>query len=193
MNCNAFVCIWFNFSCICGIAPLLFARFGFLLYLCKMKISDSEIDQRVARAQELFEQGFNCCQSVFAACADLYGIADESLALRLSASFGAGMGRMRLTCGAVSGTFLLAGLHNGSAVVGDREGKKNNYALVQDLAARFKAENGSIICAELLGIAPRPQEPTPAERTSDYYKKRPCVELVKQAVRVALTTMRTED
>ncbi|MDY4148268.1 MAG: C-GCAxxG-C-C family protein [Paludibacteraceae bacterium] len=155
-----------------------------------MHLSDQEIEQRAARAQELFEQGFNCAQAVFASCADVYGVDNESLALRLSASFGGGMGRMRMTCGAACGMFMLAGLHNGSAIAGDKTGKMNNYALVQDLAARFKAENGSIVCAELLGIAPKPQSPMPAERTDDYYKKRPCVELVKLAVRIALSTMR---
>ena len=62
-------------------------------------MSNDEIEIRAQRAVELFKQGFNCSQSVFAACADLYGITDESLALRLSASFGGGMGRMRLVCG----------------------------------------------------------------------------------------------
>ena len=36
-----------------------------------------EIEKRVERAKELFKQGFNCSQSVFAACADLYGIEEE--------------------------------------------------------------------------------------------------------------------
>lgn len=145
-----------------------------------------EIEKRVEKAKELFHQGFNCSQSVFAACADIYGIEDEALALRLSASFGGGIGRMRQTCGAACGMFMLAGLENGSAIEGDAEGKKQNYALVQDLAAKFQAENGSLICSELLGIAPKPQEPTPEARTEAYYQKRPCVEMVASAVRIFL-------
>lgn len=148
-----------------------------------------EIDQRVDRAIALFKKGYNCSQSVFAACADLYGIEDEALALRLSASFGGGIGRMRQTCGAACGMFMLAGLENGSPIEGDAEGKTRNYSLVQDLATKFKQENGSLICAELLGIAPKPQEPTPAPRTEEYYKKRPCVEMVASAVRIYLTTI----
>lgn len=148
-----------------------------------------EIDQRVDRAIALFRKGYNCSQSVFAACADLYGIEDEALALRLSASFGGGIGRMRQTCGAACGMFMLAGLENGSPIEGDAEGKTRNYSLVQDLATKFKQENGSLICAELLGIAPKPQEPTPAPRTEEYYKKRPCVEMVASAVRIYLTTL----
>jgi C_GCAxxG_C_C family probable redox protein len=152
-------------------------------------MTEQEIQKRVERAKELFHQGFNCSQAVFAACADIYGIEDEALALRLAASYGGGIGRMRQTCGAACGMFLLAGLQNGSAIPGDAEGKKNNYTLVQDLAAKFKDENGSLICAELLGIAPKPQTPTPEARTEAYYQKRPCVEMVASAVRIYLESL----
>ena len=151
-------------------------------------MTSQEIDQRVEKAVALFKQGFNCSQAVFAACADIYGM-DEQTALRLAASFGGGIGRMRQTCGAACGMFLLAGLENGSAIPGDAEGKKNNYTYVQHLANKFKDENGSLICAELLGIAPRPQEPTPEARTEAYYKKRPCAEMVASAVRIYLESL----
>lgn len=153
-------------------------------------MTEQEIQERVEKAVALFKQGFNCSQAVFAACADLYGISDPQLALRLSASFGGGIGRMRQTCGAACGMFLLAGLQNGSAAVGDAEGKKQNYALVQELAAQFQAENGSMICAELLGIAQQPQNPTPEARTEVYYQKRPCVEMVASAVRIYLKNLK---
>lgn len=152
-------------------------------------MSNEQIEKRVEKAKELFRQGFNCSQAVFAACADLYGIEDETLALRLSASFGGGIGRMRQTCGAACGMFMLAGLEKGSATPHDAEGKMQNYALVQDLATQFKEENGSLICSELLGIAPQPQDPVPEPRTEAYYKKRPCVEMVATAVRIFLTTL----
>lgn len=152
-------------------------------------MKQEEVEKRVERAKELFKQGFNCSQAVFAACADIYGIEDQSLALRLAASFGGGIGRMRQTCGAACGMFLLAGLQNGSATEGDAEGKKQNYVLVQDLAGKFRDENGSLICSELLGIAPKPQEPIPAERTEAYYQKRPCVEMVASAVRIYLENL----
>lgn len=149
-------------------------------------MTNEEIESRAARAVDLFKQGFNCSQAVFASCADIYGIADESLALRLAASFGGGMGRMRLVCGAASGMFMLAGLHNGSATPHDNTGKMENYAFVQQLAGDFKSRYGSLICAELLGLAPKPQEPKPEERTQQYYEKRPCVEMIAEAVRIYL-------
>ena len=156
-------------------------------------MTEEMIEMRAQRAMELFKQGYNCSQAVFAACADLYGITDEQLALRLSASFGGGMGRMRLVCGAACGMFMLAGLHNGSATPHDNDGKMANYAFVQQLAGEFKNTYGSLICAELLGLAPKGSCPTkleldprPEERTPQYYEKRPCSEMVAQAVRIYL-------
>ena len=103
------------------------------------------------------------------------------------------MGRMRMVCGAASGMFMLAGLHNGSATPHDNEGKMANYAFVQQLAGEFKGKYGSLICAELLGLAPKGQcdvkldlDPRPAERTLEYYQKRPCSEMVAEAVRIYL-------
>ena len=160
-------------------------------------MSEQEIERRAQRAVELFKQGYNCSQAVFNCClmncvdlcADLYGITDESFALRLSASFGGGMGRMRLVCGAASGMFMLAGLQNGSCTPHDNEGKMANYAFVQQLAGEFKGKYGSLICAELLGLAPRPEEPKPAERTQQYYEKRPCSEMVAESVRIFLRSI----
>ena len=152
-------------------------------------MEEKEIERRAQRAVELFKEGYNCSQAVFASCADLYGVTDEQLALRLSASFGGGMGRMRMVCGAASGMFMLAGLHNGSAKPHDNEGKMANYAFVQELAGEFKGKYGSLICAELLGLAPKPEEPKPAERTQQYYEKRPCSEMVAEAVRIYLRTL----
>lgn len=152
-------------------------------------MTNEEIEARAQRATDLFKQGYNCSQAVFASCADLYCITDESLALRLSASFGGGIGRMRMVCGAASGMFMLAGLQNGSSTPHDNEGKMANYAFVQQLAGEFKAQYGSLICAELLGLAPKPQDPKPEERTQQYYEKRPCSEMVAQAVRIYLQNL----
>lgn len=152
-------------------------------------MTNEEIEVRAQRATDLFKQGYNCSQAVFASCADIYGVTDESLALRLSASFGGGMGRMRMVCGAASGMFMLAGLQNGSSTPHDNEGKMANYAFVQQLAGEFKAQYGSLICAELLGLAPKPQDPKPEERTQQYYEKRPCSEMVAQAVRIFLRSL----
>ena len=90
-------------------------------------MTQQEIEKRVEKAKDLFKQGFNCSQSVFAACADIYGIDDQELALRIAASFGGGIGRMRQTCGAACGMFILAGLENGTATPHDPDCRIARY------------------------------------------------------------------
>ena len=56
---------------------------------------------------------------------------------------------------------------------------------VKTLCERFRAETGSIICRELLGLtAKRPDSPVSEVRTAEYYRKRPCVEMVALAARI---------
>lgn len=146
---------------------------------------DINVAERVEKAVEFFRQGYNCSQSVVAAYADIYGFTMEQ-ALKMAASFGAGIGRMRQTCGAACGMFLLAGLETGCTDPSDNAGKGANYAAVQDLAARFREINGSIVCAELLGLKDKSETGIgapvkPQERNGEYYKKRPCVEMVRTA------------
>lgn len=138
-------------------------------------------EERIEKAVELFKSGYNCSQSVFAAFADMYDLTPEQ-SFRIAASFGGGIGRMRETCGAACGMFLLAGMETGATEGTDREGKAANYALVQELAAEFKEINGSIKCGELLGLTKKdPVVSTPEARTEQYYKKRPCAEMVRTA------------
>ena len=141
-------------------------------------------EERVARAVAYFKEGYNCSQAVVAAFADIYGFNREQ-ALRMAASFGGGIGRMRMTCGAACGMFLLAGLETGAVDGADREGKSRNYAVVQELAKRFKEENGSLTCAELLGLSRQESVVSEAEaRTAAYYQKRPCAKMVETAARI---------
>ena len=140
--------------------------------------------ERSIRAVELFKEGYNCSQAVFAAFADAYGM-DVETALKVSSSFGGGMGRMREVCGAVSGMLMVAGMETGTVIGKDAAGKQHNYQVVQQLAEKFKQENGSIICRELLGLSDEPHRETkPEERVPEYYKKRPCVQLVEEAARI---------
>jgi len=133
-----------------------------------------------ARAFSLFMEGYNCAQAVFLAFSDLIPI-DRDMALRLSSSFGAGMGRMREVCGAVSGMLMVAGVLYGTSDPLDREAKALHYARVQELANHFKERNGSIICRELLGERAKGSSPVPSERTATYYKTRPCARMVTDA------------
>ncbi len=138
-------------------------------------------------AEQLFRDGFNCAQSVFCAYAEDFGL-DRATAAKISCGLGGGVGRMREVCGAVTGASLVLGLRHG-------EDKTVVYPHVQEFCRRFKEEVGSIVCRELLALATlggdaslRRQQVevggAPEARTEAYYKKRPCVELVKLAVRL---------
>jgi C_GCAxxG_C_C family probable redox protein len=157
-------------------------------------MTNQELDERVARAVDYFMQGFGCCQSVVAAFSDLYGL-DEAMALRIGAGFGGGVGRMRMMCGAVSGLVVLAGLDCGQTDGSNREGKSECYKVVQDLLAQFKADNGSVICAEILGLKGYEKAQSSyvaSPRTAEYYKSRPCAAKVESAARIFANYLKTK-
>lgn len=131
-------------------------------------------------ARELFLGGSNCAQSVFCAYCDVTGY-DREQALRLASSFGGGMGRMREVCGALSAVYIIIGILYGYSTPGDDEEKGKHYALVQDIAERFKRKNSTIICRELLKELEVGSLPTPTPRTAEYYKIRPCARFVMDA------------
>lgn len=133
-------------------------------------------------AREHFTSGYNCAQSVFLTYAEKYGF-DKDTALKLSSSFGGGMGRMREVCGAVSAMFMIAGLENGYTENNNDEIKAEHYTRIQTLANEFKKKNGTIICRELLG-ADADDNPIPSKRTSQYYEERPCEELIADACKI---------
>ena len=140
------------------------------------------IKERAEKAKAYFLNGYNCSQSVFMAYADLFDL-DVELASKLASSFGGGMGRLREVCGTCTGMFMVASMAI-PADNKDADAKKANYALVQQVAEDFRKENGSIICRELLGLDHKKDEPTPSARTQEYYKKRPCGELVYLAAEI---------
>ena len=150
-------------------------------------------EERGERARAFFQEGYNCCQAVLLAFADILesnGLAHEELLKTVGAGFGGGFGRMREVCGAFSGCTMLAGFIR-PATTPAMEERKANYALVQELAEGFKERNGgSIICGELLGISPRADGPAPSERTPEYYRKRPCPEIVRNAATIVAEKMK---
>ena len=152
----------------------------------KGQFTNEQIEERVQRAVDNFMQGYGCCQSVVAAFADLYGL-DDTLAKKIAAGFGGGVGRMRMMCGAVSGIVMLVGLDCGQTEGADREGKSACYKVVQDLLAKSREANGSLICAEILGLKGYEKAQSSyvaSARTAEYYKSRPCAAKVESAARI---------
>jgi C_GCAxxG_C_C family probable redox protein len=161
-------------------------------------------EQAREKAENLFQSGYNCSQSVIGALSGELG-ADFDAVLRLAQPFGGGMGRMREVCGAVSGMLMALGMASGSSDASDKDAKDREYALVQQLASRFRERNGSILCRELLGLVPLGQSerelhgdiaevqsvpapdmtsPVSGIRSAEYYKKRPCRQLCGDAAEI---------
>ena len=150
------------------------------------ELTEQQLEERVARAVENFMAGYGCCQSVVAAFADLYGL-DDTLAKKIAAGFGGGVGRMRMMCGAVSGIVMLVGLHCGQTEGSDLEGKTACYKVVQELLEQSRQQNGSLICAEILGLKGYEKASCSyiaSPRTAEYYKSRPCAAKVESAARI---------
>ena len=137
------------------------------------------MSNKVEKAKELFKSGYNCSQAVLGVFCEELGM-DFETAVKISSSFGGGMGRMREVCGTVSGMFMAAGL----AFCTMENNKTEQYKIVQELAKRFKDKNGSIICAQLLKGIESSTDPIPSPRNETYYKKRPCIDLVTDAVEI---------
>ena len=129
---------------------------------------------RAENAAQLFCSGYNCAQAVAAAFADLSGLTQQQAA-KMVAGFGGGFGRLREVCGAVSGmTFVFSQLYGYEAP--NEADQMQVYATVQDMAAQFRAEAGSIVCREILKNPP--SDPAPTPRTAEYYAQRPCARMV---------------
>ena len=124
-------------------------------------------EERSRRAEENFRKGYNCCQSVLLAFADILeanSLASKEQLIALGSGFGGGMGRLREVCGSFSAAVAMAGFILPACNPGNLEERKDNYALVQEFALSFKQMNGgSIVCKELLGLA---KQTNPANQAS---------------------------
>ena len=138
---------------------------------------------RADKAEELFRRGYNCSQSVFAAFADVVGMTEEEAA-KLASPFGAGFGKLREVCGAVSGMTMVMGKVKGYSDPGDYEGKKALYAMIQKMCAEFEEKQGTLICRELLGLKKGEDIGEPAVRTEEYYRSRPCIGACRTAAEI---------
>lgn len=166
-----------------------------------MKLPENfDIEQRAAKARQNFLDGYNCCQAVLLAFHDIWNTDENTIAV-IASGFGGGMARMREVCGTVSAMGMAAGFISPAVHPKNMDERTANYALVQELAGEFRKENGSIICRELLGLDRKAaahtaagetntsgncttEPPRPSERTPEYYRKRPCPELVACSARI---------
>jgi len=101
------------------------------------------------KALEAFVSGHNCAQSILKAFSKDLKL-DEVQALNMASGFGAGMGRLQETCGAVTGAFMVIGLYNSLAFQLNENRNDITAKMIQDFESNFKAKHGSTACNELI-------------------------------------------
>ena len=158
--------------------------------------ADINLEQRQKAAEQFFMEGYNCCQAVLLAFEDVLDV-ERSALLRVASGFGGGIARMREVCGTVSAMAMIAGFLSPAEDPSDMQQRRDNYALVQLFATRFKEQKGSIVCREILGLRkPEPgapmESPMPSARTPEYYKTRPCAATVGIAARIVADYIKNE-
>jgi len=131
----------------------------------------------------LHAKGANCAQSVLSAFAETVGLRPQ-VAMRIASGFGAGMGRMCGTCGAVTGAFMALGMRHGMTEPEQKDIKEKNYAMVREFAARFAKKNGSTLCRELLGCDIGTPDGMAEAKAKDLFAVR-CMKFVGDAVEIA--------
>ena len=135
-----------------------------------------------AKAETLFRRGCNCSQAVAAAFSDVTGRSESEL-MKIASPFGAGFGRNREVCGAVSGGCIVLGMLYGYDDIGDTAAKSEHYALVREFMRRFSEKDGTYICRELLGGEAEIGGER-SERTEEFYNSRPCLGLIRRAAEI---------
>jgi C_GCAxxG_C_C family probable redox protein len=136
-----------------------------------------------AKAVAAIQQGFSCSQAVFSTFAEEMGL-DRQTALKLSQALGGGMGHLGEVCGAVSGAFLAISLKYGRTRVEDLAARDQTYALIQELAAQFKARFGALRCPDLLGLDIGTAEGMRRAQEDNLFRIR-CDEFVRAAAEIA--------
>lgn len=103
------------------------------------------------KALDYHSQGYNCCQSVCMAFEDKLNI-DKDILFKISEGFGAGMGNLQGSCGALSAAAIIAGLLGSGGIDAQKRTKAKTYKLVSEISKEFANRVGSIYCKDIKGL-----------------------------------------
>ena len=134
------------------------------------------------KAVEIFKGGFNCSQAVLAAFSSKYGM-DEKAAKKIACGFGAGCARQSLTCGAVTGAYMVIGLKHGRTDKDDNAARDTTYENARELTEKFKSLHGSVNCTDLLGCNLGTPEGSSTFMEKELYKKK-CLYYIRDVCRI---------
>jgi C_GCAxxG_C_C family probable redox protein len=137
---------------------------------------------KITKAEQEFEKGFNCSQSVLSVYCEQFGL-DKKTALRLSAAFGGGINKTGEICGAVSGAIMLIGLKYGRIMADDQDAIEITEKQTNNFLDEFKKRNKFLKCKELLGYDFCIESEKEFIKNNDLTKKL-CPKFVKDAVEI---------
>lgn len=148
-------------------------------------------ESRPDYARRLFLEGYNCTQAVVGAFCDEMGM-DFEQAMLICCGYGGGIARLREVCGSFIGAVMVLDVMYGSTDPSDHAAKSAQYQRIQRMAEKFRQKNGALVCRELLGLPAGASLPTPEKRTAEYYKKRPCPQIIADAAAIVEEMMEEE-
>ena len=134
------------------------------------------IEERVAEIKDKHTRGYNCAQIVLCSYAEELGIDEETL-FRISEGFGAGMGGMTETCGAISGAVAIMGFVMSDGMENPKT-KGQTYKLSREIAKRFGEKHTTTVCGTLKGVG------------SDKGPLRSCPGCIDDAVEIACDVLK---
>lgn len=102
-------------------------------------------------ALEAFYNGHNCAQSIVVAYSKVLNF-DVDQALNMMLGFGGGMGKLQQTCGAVTASYMLIGIHQASVIADKAKRKESVQNLVQEFHKRFIRINHTDQCSDLIKV-----------------------------------------
>jgi len=138
------------------------------------------MSERQVIARNYFTRGHNCAQSVLLAYSDKLQMNEKELRA-ITSGFGGGMGKLQLTCGSVTGAFMVFSLLAEKKSKDNAEAKELANSLIQEFERKFVAETGSLSCMNILGVDMNTVEGMKIAREKDLFAT-VCVDAVKNAV-----------
>lgn len=130
----------------------------------------------------LFEEGFNCAQSVLFPYGEEF-FKESAYALKIATGFGAGISYRGEMCGAVSGALMVIGLHYGSSDLNSDKPKERTVKMSKEFIEAFESINGSVICNQLLKTEINTPEGLEYARQNGLFKKT-CPDLVESGAKI---------
>ncbi len=152
-----------------------------LAQFCICPLSLENDMTRIESSVDMFLNGCACSQAIFVTYCQRYGL-DPKLAMKLSAGFAGGM-RMAETCGAVTGSFMVLGMHACGDNCNTGRGRKKIFSMVREFTTRFEKRNGSTRCKDLLGCDISTADGMKEAQDRNLFKTT-CAEMVRNAAEI---------